>query len=199
MTSLTVTAATRAQQDPVIGVITLAFSTDPVARFALPDPATYLAQMGPVVQAFGGAALDHGSAWYVEGFLGAALWLPPAVHPDHETLDALIERHVPEPRQRTMSEAFEQMGASHPDEPHWYLPLIGIDPSRQNQGLGSLLMQHAHSIFDRDGTLAYLESSNPKNIPFYQRHGYEVLRTIRVGSCPPISPMLRKPRPKSAR
>ncbi|HEY8873473.1 MAG TPA: GNAT family N-acetyltransferase [Stellaceae bacterium] len=149
--------------------------------------------MPPVVQAFGGAALDHGSAWYVEGFLGAALWLPPGVHPDHETLDALIERHVPKQRQGMMSEAFEQMGASHPDEPHWYLPLIGIDPSWQNHGLGSVLMEYAAAIFDRDRVLAYLESSNPRNIPFYQRHGYEVIRTIRAGDCPPITPMLRRP------
>ena len=199
MTSLAINAATRAQQDAVIGVITLAFGTDPVTRWFYADPGQYLAHGPAFVAAFGGGALDHGSAYCIEGYLGAALWLPPGVHADHDALDALFERTLAKPQRSVLNEAFDQMGKYHPSEPHWYLPLIGTDPLRQNQGLGSLLMQHAHVIFDLDGTLAYLESSNPKNIPFYQRHGYEVLGTIRVGGCPPISPMLRKPRPKSAR
>ncbi len=138
-----VITASRAQQDAVIGVITLAFSTDPAARFALPDPAAYLEMMPRITLAFGGAALDHDSAWCIAGFSGAALWLSPGVDPDHDELQALIERSVPESRKEAMGEAFEQMGASHPDEPHWYLPLIGVDPNQQGQGLGSVLMEHA--------------------------------------------------------
>jgi ribosomal protein S18 acetylase RimI-like enzyme len=189
MATPSIMSATRAQEAQVIGVITMAFSTDPVARFAIPDPAQYLATMPQSIRAFGGRALDNGSAWCIEGFWGAALWLPPGATPDPLTMET-----VPESRRQMLREAFEQMGASHPVEPHWYLPLIGIDPSRQNRGLGSLLMEHANAVFDRSGALAYLESSNQRNVPFYQRHGYELLRTIQVGDCPPISPMLRRPR-----
>ncbi len=38
---------------------------------------------------------------------------------------------------------FEQMGGSHPAEPHWYLPFIGVDPAWQGAGYGSELMKHA--------------------------------------------------------
>lgn len=55
-------------------------------------------------------------------------------------------------------------------------------------------MRHGLIPCDRDGTLAYLESSNPKNIPLYERHGFELLGTIQAGNSPPIFPMLRKPR-----
>jgi ribosomal protein S18 acetylase RimI-like enzyme len=82
----------------------------------------------------------------------------------------------------------------HPSEPHWYLPLIGVDPSQQGKGYGSALLTHALMPCNRDHTCAYLESSNPKNIPLYERHGFEVLGTIQVGTSPPIFPMLRKPR-----
>jgi hypothetical protein len=41
---------------------------------------------------------------------------------------------------------------------------------------------------------AYLESTNPRNVSFYRRHGFEVLGTIQVGSSPPLIPMLRPPR-----
>jgi hypothetical protein len=46
---------------------------------------------------------------------------------------------------------------------------------------------------DQDNKLAYLESSNPKNIPFYKRYGFESLGTIQVNTSPSIFPMLRKP------
>ena len=90
--------------------------------------------------------------------------------------------------------AFEQMGRYHPSEPHWYLPLFGVDPFHQGKGYGAALMQHALIPCDRDHTLAYLESTNPKNIPLYERHGFELLDTVQVGASPHIFPMLRTPR-----
>ncbi len=90
---------------------------------------------------------------------------------------------------------FEQMGSYHPSVPHWYLPLIGVDPALHGKGYGSALMEHALTHCDRDQKLAYLESSNPKNRTLHERHGFELLGTIQVGSSPPICPMLRKPRP----
>jgi ribosomal protein S18 acetylase RimI-like enzyme len=89
---------------------------------------------------------------------------------------------------------FEHMGAAHPKEPHWYLWMIGTDPIRQGQGYGSALLRHTLGVCDRDKRLAYLESSNPRNLSLYLRHGFELTGTIQVGTCPPIFPMVRKPR-----
>ena len=58
---------------------------------------------------------------------------------------------------------FEQMGRYHPRQPHWFLPFIGVDPFHQGKGYGAALIQHALIPCDGDHTLAYLESSNPKN------------------------------------
>ena len=93
-----------------------------------------------------------------------------------------------------MLAVFQQMESYHPSEPDWYLPLIGVDPAQQSRGYGSALIEHALIQCDRDQKLAYLESSNPKNISLHKRHGFELLGTIRVGASPPICPMLRKPR-----
>jgi hypothetical protein len=71
-----------------------------------------------------------------------------------------------------MPKIFEQMEKFHPTEPHWYLPMIGVDPARH----------------------AYLESSNPRNISLYKRHGFEVIGEIQSGSSPTVRPMLRKAR-----
>ena len=55
-------------------------------------------------------------------------------------------------------------------------------------------MRHAVARCDREGALAYLESSNPRNISLYLRHGFEVIGEIRVGAAPLVTPMLRRPR-----
>jgi ribosomal protein S18 acetylase RimI-like enzyme len=88
---------------------------------------------------------------------------------------------------------FEKMGSYHPTEPHWYLPLIGVEPTKQGRGCGSALLRHALERIDRDGGIAYLESTNPANIPLYRRHGFEVVGTIQVGDSPPLYPMVRRP------
>ena len=56
------------------------------------------------------------------------------------------------------------MSSYHPSEPHWYLPLIGVDPALHGKGYGSALMEYALIQCDRDQKVAYLESSNPKKI-----------------------------------
>lgn len=194
MTTPIIKTAATSDEAPAIAVMALAFSADPAARWTWPDPQQYLLHFPDFVKALGGNAFASKGAYYLEGYAGAALWLPPDVGPDEDALVALLQRTGSASVQKDLSAVFEQMGRYHPQEPHWYLPFIGIDPSQQGKGYGAALMEHALIPCDRDQTLAYLESSNPKNIPLYERHGFELLGTIQVGSSPPIIPMLRKPR-----
>jgi GNAT superfamily N-acetyltransferase len=193
MTTSIIRTASTSDASPVIDVLVLAFSADPATRWTWPDPERYLRHFPDFVRAFGGSAFAHGSAYYIDGHAGAALWLPPDVHPDEDALIALLQRTAAEQNQQDAAAVMEQMGRYHPSEAHWYLPLMGVDPFQQGKGYGSALMQHALIRCDRDRRLAYLESTNPRNIPLYSRHGFELLGTIQVGSSPPIFPMLRKP------
>jgi len=186
--------ATASDEDRAFAVLALAFATDPVSRWAWRDPYTYLTNFASLARAFGGRAFTHGTAYIVGEYAGAALWLPPGVHPDEEAMVALLQGTVPEADQAEMFAVLAQMGGYHPTEPHWYLPLIGVDPSQQGRGFGSALLRYALAACDRDGTPAYLESSNPANVPLYQRHGFEVIGAIQAGASPTISPMLRRPR-----
>jgi GNAT superfamily N-acetyltransferase len=192
MPTIAVRPAAEADQQAVIDVITLAFSTDPMARWAFPDPATYLSVMPDVIRAFGGHGFAHGSVHLVDGGAAAAMWLPPGVHPDSERLAALSERHSPPAQLDDMNAVFEQMGRYHPEEPCWYLPLIGVDPIHQGRGHGGALLRYALEQCDRDGTPAYLESSNPRNVPLYERHGFVAIGRIQSGSSPAVVPMLRQ-------
>jgi ribosomal protein S18 acetylase RimI-like enzyme len=187
--------ATESDEEGVIDVIMRAFATDPAARWSWPDSQQYFMHFPSFVKAVGGKAFTKGTAYYVDdGYAAAALWLPPNIHPDEDKLTSLVQHTVSEQIQKDFLSVFEQMGHYHPSEPHWFLPFMGVDPSQQGQGFGSALLQHTLIQCDRDSELVYLESTNPKNIPLYQRHGFEVLGTIQVGTSPSIFPMLRRPR-----
>ena len=190
---ISVKSASGAEQDAVIGVVVAAFLTDPIARWMYPQAHQYFAIASRITGAFAGNAFANGSAYYVDGYAGAALWLPPGVHPDEDALLALLKGSIAENRQGNAFTLLEEMGKYHPEEPHWYLPQIGVDPMHQGRGYGSALMRHALLKCDRDKKLAYLESSNPRNLSLYIRHGFELMGTLQVADSPPMFPMLRKP------
>jgi ribosomal protein S18 acetylase RimI-like enzyme len=194
MQNITVTTVSDADDCRAVGTIVLAFAADPVARWCWPDPHQYLTSMPGFVRGFGGRAFGCDGAHCTTDRSGAALWLAPNIHPDESALGEIIERSVSVSTRGNLFSVLEKMGNYHPQEPHWYLPLIGVDPTYQGKGYGSTLMQYALRQFDRDHVSAYLESSNPRNIPFYRRFGFEPLDEIQVGNSPTITPMVRQAR-----
>jgi hypothetical protein len=119
--------------DSAISVITLAFSADPVARWAYPDPHVYYTYFPPFIRAFAGDAFEAGTAFLAGGIAGAALWLPPGVHPDEDAMNAIMQARIPEDRADVLGEFVAQQAETHPDYPHWYLPLIGLTPSSRDE------------------------------------------------------------------
>lgn len=57
-----------------------------------------------------------------------------------------------------------------PSEPYIHIWYIGVNPSEQGKGLGTELMKYI--ISENVGKQIYLETSNPRNIPFYTRLGF---------------------------
>jgi len=194
MTGYDVRLARESEQHSVMSALALAFASDPCIRYAFPDPDTYLSAFRPFATALGGGALAAGAAYLAGDSAAAALWLPPGVESDGPGIGAVVEEFLPPDKQEVLGEVVEGMGKYHPHEPHWYLAMLGVDPMRQGQGLGSRLLKTALKRCDDDGVIAYLESSNPKNIPLYERHGFEVMGLIQPGDFPPLYPMLRPAR-----
>jgi len=194
MSSPSISSATPSDQQRAISTIVVAFSSDPVARWVLPEPHQYLTYFTEIVPLMAGGAFEHGSAYCAEDFVAASLWLPPGVHSDQEALGELAQRAVAERDQEKVFAFLEQMGIFHPTEPHWYLPLIGVDPVYQGRGYGSALLRHALQNCDGDKLPAYLEATSPSSRRLYERHGFEATGEIQVADSPPMWPMLRKPR-----
>lgn len=198
MTSLesapTVSVIPTDRQERAIASLMLAFADDPAVRWMYPDPHQYRTFFPRFIRAFGGKAFSLGTAHQAGGWRGASLWLPPGASPDEMAVAVLLQETVDLHRQEALFSILGQMGAAHPTSPHWYLPLIGIDPRHQREGYGSALLAPVLASLDQDGSLAYLESTNSDNLPFYERHGFVVTGEIRAGDSPTIFPMIREPR-----
>ena len=84
---------------------------------------------------------------------------------------------------------------AHPPGPHYYLAGLGTDPTHQGTGVGSAVLGPVLARCDQEGIGAYLESSKERNVPFYNRHGFEVTRELQLPKGgPPIWLMWREPR-----
>lgn len=87
------------------------------------------------------------------------------------------------------------MEEAHPAEPHHYLEFVATHRARQGQGLGAAVLQPVLDQADTEGIGCYLESSNPRNLAFYARLGFEERGEIRgKRGGPPVTPMWRDPR-----
>lgn len=182
------------EEGRALDVLVTAFVADPVIRWMYPDASGYLAHFPAFLRAFGGKAFTSGTAYRLDGFEAVALWFPPHVEPDGDATIAEITRSVGADRHGDLFAVLEQMDVAHPTFPHWYLPWFGVDGSRHGKGFGGMLMQACLAVVDRDRLPAYLESPNARNLPFYERHGFEVTGVFQAGACPPLYSMLRTPR-----
>lgn len=193
---LRVSPVQEGESERALDTLLMAFAADPVERWLYPEPGQYLAHFPRFLAAFGGAAFDQGTAWRLGDFAAVALWLPPDSGADSggEAVAGVIAETVAPERHPPLFSIAEQMDAAHPRYPHWYLPWLGVDPFASGRGLGSELMNHCLRVVDADGLPAYLETPNPRTIPFYERHGFEVVGESRAEPCPPITMMLREAR-----
>lgn len=127
--------------------------------------------------------IPPGTTYLTDG--AAIAWLPP----DHGLAGEDEGRGTRFAEAMTLATADDfarlaQMGeatlAAHPADAHWYLAAIATLPDRRSQGLGTTLLAHTLPPVDASGLPTYLESSNPRNIPFYERHGFEVAGRIDI-------------------
>lgn len=191
MVPLAIEPVDRADQPEVIATLVSAFIADPVERWLYPQPSAYLTQFSAFVAAFGGEAFDSQTVWRLDEFAAVAMWLPPGAEPDGNAIVAALSGSVSADKHADAFSVLEQMDAAHPKDPHWYLPWLGVDPARQGAGLGSDLLGQCLDRVDADHDRAFLETPNPRTVPFYERHGFRVISISQAGACPPVTSMLR--------
>jgi GNAT superfamily N-acetyltransferase len=165
-------------------VLGRAFWDDPAAIYVMPDDAKrteqltwFMTQACRYGDLFGSV---HTTAGKVEG---TAIWLPP--EETHVSDEKMSQAGFDELPDRLGADGYERFGNmfGYMDElherdmsgPHWYLFILGVDPPRQGQGLGSAVIQEGLAQADAAALPCYLETMKARNVPFYQKHGFEVV------------------------
>jgi GNAT superfamily N-acetyltransferase len=186
-----VLAITPGERPRALATLVDAFRGDPVERWLYPDDEAYGRHFPAFLEAFGGRAVDDGTAWRIGDFDAVAFWLAPGAEPDGEAIVSLLLATVARPLHADLLATLAEMDAAHARAPHWYLPWLGVRPGLSGGGLGSELLRHGLAVVDRTGLPAYLETPNPRTVPFYQRHGFVVTGGTANRACPPITFMAR--------
>jgi ribosomal protein S18 acetylase RimI-like enzyme len=189
--SLTIEPVGKTEQARAIATLVSAFIADPVERWLFPEPVAYLRHFAAFVAAFGGEAFETQTVWRLKGFAAVAMWIPPGAKPDDDAIVAVLSEAVAAEKHADTFSVLEQMDAAHPKDRHWYLPWLGVDCAHQGTGLGSDLLEQCLVRVDADHSPAFLETPNPRTLPFYERHGFRVTNVSQAGACPPVTSMLR--------
>jgi GNAT superfamily N-acetyltransferase len=115
--------------------------------------------------------------WETEDGAGTAAWIPPGSDVGIEQVNVATWPVIPPLTDDggARYQAFWNWLEDHvPDEPHWMLDIVAVDPARQGRGTGTALIRHGLALADRDGVPAFLETGNPRNVPYYERLGFRV-------------------------
>ena len=129
---------------------------------------------------------------------GAALWAPPGHDGgfDEGSLERLFEVSAGvggDAALARMAVVGALMDEHHPNEEHWYLWLTALRPVSQGRGLGGLLLRPVLDVATADRVGCHLESSNPRNVAFYERLGFTVTATFGPDDGPVLRGMWRPP------
>lgn len=175
-----------------------AFLDDPVSAWTIPPERLRRPVLIRFFREFLRQHERHDTVWCDDALGGAAIWAPPG-KTKMGVIDsiALVSR-VAHPRLVARGPLLA-LGALSVErlQPKsggfFYLAALGVDPSRQGEGVGSRLIRPVLDICDEDRVGAYLESSKPENVDFYVRHGFRVVGEKRLPRGPLLPLMYREP------
>lgn len=192
-TQIPIRAATRADAPAIAAILAEAFARDPVMSWTLGgegrSQALFLALATRVYlkRGFGHIAEDA----------GATLWLPAGADvrlPLSDELGVLLSvlRSGGVGALARVRKTADAMQTRRPKEPHYYLFAVGARDGARGKGLGGRLIREGLARADAAEAAAYLENSNPRNTPLYERLGFMTSGDIPLPSeAPPLLAMLR--------
>lgn len=195
--TVSVRPATPHDVEPLSHVLARAFRDDPFHRWIFPTEKAWAKNSHRSFATALRGEVHHGTVFTDEQMQGAAVWRDPRL--GALSLWEQLRMGLPSmahlgTRAPLVFLGFQRLMALHPKAPHWYLSILGTEPSRQHQGVGAALLRAALSRCDDAGHSAYLEASRPENVPYYERHGFEVMGEHQLPKGPPVWRMLYPPR-----
>ena len=189
--------ATGDDVDVVADLLAAAFADDPLMAWMFTDPTKAAIHRRQFFAIGARSGVEGGHAHLLvddDEVVAAAVWSGPGRQlyggPFGEQAGVLVLAAEGE-RARQVGEGLAPMRELRPEEPHFYLGLLGVSPERRGGGLGARLLDASLEVVDRFGAVAHLESSNPRNVSLYERAGFEVVDELALADGPVVRPMTR--------
>jgi GNAT superfamily N-acetyltransferase len=186
-----------AEVDSLAATLASAFDDDPLTTWLFPSVEARRRKLPTFFRSLLRASLPLGEVYTTEAVRCVAIWNPPGTFPMGWTTDArlgLVTTRLVGLRIGSRARGLLYFATHHPKDRHWYLQMLGTQHDWQGLGAGSAIMAPVLERCDREGERVYLESSKERNIPFYNRHGFEVTEEIQVPNGPVVWAMWRDPR-----
>ncbi|MEO1061982.1 MAG: GNAT family N-acetyltransferase [Actinomycetota bacterium] len=189
--------ATPEDTDTVAAVLAAAFADDPMLGWMFTDPTKAAIHRRQFFEISARSGIEGGQTHVLDDggeIVATAVWSAPGAHLygslAGEFVGLLVLAAEGE-RAGLVGEGFAPLRDLHPEEPHFYLALLGVVPNRRGEGLGGRLLAAGLEVVDRFGAIAHLESSNPRNVSLYERAGFEVVEDVWLPDGPVVRPMTR--------
>jgi ribosomal protein S18 acetylase RimI-like enzyme len=166
-------------------VLTASHAEYPAFRALFPDPSTRRRVLLPFQTGAVRDAVRYGRVFgaFTDGRLVAvAVWQPPGRFPlsaarKARMTPALLRSAVAAPRAfPRFARAGAALERAFPDEPVWYLQILGVHPSAQRRGAGRALLIAGLALVDADRAPCYLTTSDPLNVEYYRPYGFELIQ-----------------------
>jgi GNAT superfamily N-acetyltransferase len=177
------------------------FYDDPVMIWVFPDPSTRLERLVFLFLGLANDMIPEGGVVHVTEDASAAFWRDPSFNHERTAADRIanttdaVDQRTPfaEDELARLRVLGDTMMAVHPHGPHWYLNVISTLTGRQGQGLGARVLAPVLAECDASGSPAYLESTNPRNMTLYRRHGFVETAELELPDGPSLHSMWRAP------
>jgi GNAT superfamily N-acetyltransferase len=160
-----------------------AFFDDPLTTHLFPDESQRARDAPEMFDVLARYDILFGAVDRLGDFDAVATWLMPGEIA--ETPEKLAQAGFDQLANKIGTAPLERLGAFYSvveeahmraaPEPHWYLRLLGVDPGRQRRGLGGLLLAYGLARADESGRPCFLETFAERNVPFYLRHGFQLV------------------------
>jgi len=194
----TIRKGTSADLEGMVTSLAQAFADDPVwGGWAFPDRARAMEQRRAFFGLWVEMSLRDGWVLVTGGCEAVASWFPPGTGADSAADVArflALARDLPAAHAPLFLAGCEVIERSRPaGEAFHFLSLLGTHDAHRGRGLGGRLLDASLAIVDRSGMPAYLDSTNPANVPFYERRGFRRTGAYRLPEGPEITQMWRTP------
>ena len=164
---------------PVLaGVLARAFARDPMVVWPFVTGEDLEARIRMHFEQLDGRLAEEGWMHAAAAGDGVMALIPPDSEARTRVIDEVSARGMADltpDGSRRYERFWEWIESCHPDEPHWLLDQLAVDPPAQGRGIGRAMLELAIGRAAADGLPLFLETGTEQNVALYRHFGFEVM------------------------